>query len=83
MRTHDGAVDHRVFVVRIGREVLKEAGFDPGKLILLVEDDASIRNIITEVLSDEGYAVATAAASWRGNRRETIWETPSWPMVTP
>jgi hypothetical protein len=30
MRTHDGAVDHRVFVVRIGREMLEQPRPDAG-----------------------------------------------------
>lgn len=31
-----------------------------GQLVLVVEDDLSIRNVITDVLEDRGYRVATA-----------------------
>ena len=31
-----------------------------GRLVLVVEDDDSIRNVITDVLQDRGFSVATA-----------------------
>jgi DNA-binding response OmpR family regulator len=54
-------VDKSTLLGAIRRHVSIRPATAPGRPILVVEDDAATREFITEMLSAQGYAVATAA----------------------
>ena len=49
----------------------------PGEKILVVDDEAEIRNLIREILEDEGFEVATAE-NGAGARRCWNSSGPGW-----
>jgi signal transduction histidine kinase/DNA-binding response OmpR family regulator len=54
-------VDKTTLLGAIARHARPRSGAKPGQPILIVEDDAPTREFIAEMLSAQGYAVATAA----------------------
>jgi CheY-like chemotaxis protein len=44
-----------------------------GKRILLVEDDAAIRQLVTDILTEAGYEVAQARSTPEALERAAVW----------
>src|SRR5207245_2260583 len=54
-------VQRSALLAAVQRCLVRRGGAPPERPILVIEDDTPTREIITELLTEQGYAVATAA----------------------
>jgi len=54
-------VERSALLAAVQRCLVRRGGAPPKRPILVIEDDTPTREVITELLTEQGYAVATAA----------------------